>query len=152
MPLHIVLLEPEIPNNTGNIGRLSLASGCHLHLIKPLGFDLDSKRVKRAGLDYWKHVQLHIHENWQDFRKAHPDAHLSYFSSHGTKSIWNLPFEEDTFLVFGKESVGLPKELVEQNTENCYSIPVMSTHVRSLNLANAVSVAVYEGMRQLKSK
>lgn len=149
MALNIVLLEPEIPNNTGNIGRLSLASGCKLHLIKPLGFDIDDSRVKRSGLDYWKHVDLHVHESWEDFTSKHPNAEMAFMSSHGENDFYSIDFKEDMYVVFGKESVGLPKVLVEANKEKCYKIPMFSDHIRSLNLANSVAIVVYEGIRQL---
>ncbi|MFT4533929.1 MAG: tRNA (cytidine/uridine-2'-O-)-methyltransferase [Saprospiraceae bacterium] len=147
MPINIVLIEPEIPNNTGNIGRLSLAAGAKLHLVKPFGFELSDKRVKRAGLDYWKHVDLHIYEDKDSFFKQHKDKHLVFLSSHGKKSYTEIEFEDDIFIVFGKESEGLGAELLEKYKEDLFSIPIMSPHVRSLNLANAVSVVVYSCIR-----
>tara|TARA_R110000868_G_scaffold9398_3_gene46951 strand:+ start:271 stop:723 length:453 start_codon:yes stop_codon:yes gene_type:complete len=150
MPLHIVLFEPEIPNNTGNIGRLSLASGSHLHLVKPFGFELSDKRVKRAGLDYWQYISLTIYENIEEFYAKHGDKHIVYFSSHGAKTHWEIDYKDDMFLVFGKESVGLPKEIITNNHSKLYKIPLYSNHIRSLNLANAVSIAVYEGLRQIR--
>jgi len=150
MPLHIVLLEPEIPNNTGNIGRLSLASGSTLHLIKPFGFELDDKRVKRAGLDYWKHISLRIYDSIADFYAEHGQKNIVYFSSHGKKTHWDIDFKDDMFLVFGKESVGLPKEIITAHEDQLYQIPLFSPHIRSLNLANAVGIAVYEGLKQLR--
>lgn len=149
MSYNIVLIEPEIPNNTGNIGRLSLASGCNLHLVKPFGFELSDSRVKRAGLDYWKHVPLTIYESENEFFAAHNDKEMAFFSSHGTKNYWDINFTDEMFLVFGKESKGLPKEITEKHPDQLYKIPVLSPHVRSLNLANAVSVVVYEGLRNL---
>ena len=149
MPLHIVLFEPEIPNNTGNIGRLSLASGSHLHLVKPFGFELSDKRVKRAGLDYWQHISLTIYDSIEDFYSKNSDKEFAYFSSHGTKTHWDINFKDDLFLIFGKESKGLPEEVTAQNTNNLYKIPLHSHHIRSLNLSNAVSIVVYEGLRQL---
>lgn len=151
MPLNIVLLEPEIPNNTGNIGRLSLASGCRLHLIKPLGFELTDSRVKRSGLDYWKHVDLHIHDSWEDFLSANPDADMVFMSSHGKKDFYSIAFQENQYIVFGKESVGLPKDLISEYKDKCYKIPLFSDHIRSLNLANSVGIVVYEGVRQLNN-
>ena len=148
--LNIVLIEPEIPNNTGNIGRLTLASGARLHLVKPFGFELTDSRVKRAGLDYWQHVPLTIYENADGFFNQHANKPMAFLSSHGTKDYDSIPFEEELFLIFGKESVGLPKELVAQYPDQLYKIPLHSPHIRSLNLANAVSVVVYEGLRQLK--
>lgn len=150
MSFNIVLIEPEIPNNTGNIGRLSLASGCNLHLVKPFGFELSDKRVKRAGLDYWQHVNLHIYENIDEFLKKHQDKTFAYFSSSGKQYHWDLEYKKDLFLVFGKESVGLPQSLLQNNENSIYKIPIHSQHIRSLNLANAVSVVVYHGLYSLK--
>jgi tRNA (cytidine/uridine-2'-O-)-methyltransferase len=152
MAFNIVLLEPEIPMNTGNIGRLSLAAGAHLHLIKPFGFQLDDTRLKRAGLDYWPHLSLYIYEDWEAFLSLHKDKDFMFFSSHGEKDHWAVPYSDGQFLVFGKESVGLPKEVIENNTEKLYKIPLYSPHIRSLNLANAVAIVVYEGLRNLHSR
>lgn len=149
MPFNIVLIAPEIPNNTGNIGRLALASGANLHLVKPFGFQLDDKRLKRAGLDYWPHISLSIYENMDDFYAKHKDKNLVYFSSHGYKDHWTIDFEDHMFLVFGKESVGLPESIIKANMDKLYKIPIYSPHVRSLNLANAVSIAVYEGLKHI---
>lgn len=150
MGLNIVLIEPEIPNNTGNIGRLSLASGSTLHLVKPFGFELSDSRVKRAGLDYWQHVDIRIYENVDAFFSAHQDKKMVFFSSHGDKSVWDIDFQDGLFLIFGKESVGLSKNIVSAHSEKLYKIPIQSPHIRSLNLANAVAVVVYEGIRQLR--
>ncbi len=150
MPFNIVLIEPEIPNNTGNIGRLALASGSNLHLVKPFGFEINDKRLKRAGLDYWSHISLFIYESLDDFYLKHKDKNLIYFSSHGEKTHWSIDYKDDMFLVFGKESVGLTKEIIDANTDKLYKIPLFSPHIRSLNLANAVSIAVYEGLKQLE--
>lgn len=150
MPLNIVLFEPEIPNNTGNIGRLALASGSKLHLVKPFGFELSDSRLKRAGLDYWKHLDLTIYESVDDFFKSHYDKTFTFFSSHGHNSHWDIPFQDNLFLIFGKESVGLPKPMLKTYNNQLYKIPLHSEHIRSLNLANAVSIVVYEGLRQLK--
>tara|TARA_R100001369_G_scaffold954_3_gene3079 strand:+ start:33271 stop:33732 length:462 start_codon:yes stop_codon:yes gene_type:complete len=150
MGYNIVLMEPEIPMNTGNIGRLSLASGATLHLVKPFGFELSDKRVKRAGLDYWKHISLKIYENQEEFFMLNKDKKMVFFSSHGEKEFWDIEFTDELFLVFGKESVGLSSEIIEKNIENVYKIPIYSEHIRSLNLANAVSVVVYEGIRNLR--
>ena len=149
MGYHIVLIEPEIPMNTGNIGRLSLASGSTLHLVKPFGFELSDKRVKRAGLDYWQHISLKIYESVEEFFELNKDQKMVLFSSHGKKDFWDIPFTDDMFLVFGKESVGLSSEIIENNAESVYKIPIYSEHIRSLNLANAVSIVVYEGIRNL---
>lgn len=149
MAFHIVLIEPEIPNNTGNIGRLALATGSHLHLVKPLGFELSDKRLKRAGLDYWQHLSVSIYENSQEFFTAHRDKKMAFFSSHGEQNHWSIDYATDLFLIFGKESVGLSEEITEKNWGKLYKIPLYSEHIRSLNLANAVGIVVYEGLRQL---
>ena len=150
MGYNIVLIEPEIPMNTGNIGRLSLASGSTLHLVKPFGFELDDKRVKRAGLDYWKHISLKIYKSADEFFEINKDKKMAFFSSHGEKEYWDIDYTDDMFLIFGKESVGLSSEIIEANPDKLYNIPIFSPHIRSLNLANAVSVVVYEGIRKLK--
>ena len=150
MGFNIVLVEPEIPMNTGNIGRLSLASGSALHLVKPFGFALDDKRLKRAGLDYWKHISVNIYENIEDFFLKNKDANMVYFSSSATKNYTNINFQDNMFFLFGKESVGLSKEITLKNSDNFYKIPIYTKHVRSLNLANAVSIVVYEALRNLK--
>lgn len=150
MPFNIVLVEPEIPNNTGNIGRLSLASGSVLHLVKPFGFELSDARLKRAGLDYWKHITVKIYENLDEFVAVNKEKKMVFFSSSATKNYTSIDYKDDLFFVFGKESVGLPKNLVANNLDKCYKIPIHSPHVRSLNLANAVSIVVYEGLRSLE--
>ncbi len=152
MGFNIVLIEPEIPTNTGNIGRLSLASGSTLHLVKPFGFEINDSRVKRAGLDYWKHISLFTYDSIEDFFTKNEGARFAFFSSHGTKDYCDIDYQEDLFLIFGKESKGLPKELTKKYPDKVYSIPLFSPHIRSLNLANAVSVVVYEGIRNVKSK
>ena len=149
MPLHIVLVHPEIPNNTGNIGRLSLATGAHLHLIKPFGFQITDSKLKRAGLDYWQHIQLSTYESIHEFYEKNSDKKMVLLSSHGTQSVWDIPFEDDLMLLFGKESTGLPSEMLNKHPEHIYKIPLHSNHIRSINIANAVSVTVYEGLRQL---
>ena len=150
MGLNIVLVEPEIPMNTGNIGRLSLASGSALHLVKPFGFELDDKRLKRAGLDYWKHISVNIYENIEEFFLKNKGVNMVYFSSSATKNYTTINFQDNMFFLFGKESVGLSKEITVKNLDNLYKIPIYSKHVRSLNLANAVSIVVYEALRNLK--
>ncbi|CDF80478.1 tRNA (cytidine(34)-2'-O)-methyltransferase' [Formosa agariphila KMM 3901] len=149
MPLNIVLFEPEIPNNTGNIGRLSLASGSHLHLVKPFGFEIDDKRLKRAGLDYWQHLNVTYYDSIADFFKINENKKMAFLSSHGEKNHWDIDFEDDMFLIFGKESVGLPKDLIKTYKNDLFKIPLFSEHVRSLNLANAVGIVVYEGLKKL---
>ncbi|MBL4653481.1 MAG: tRNA (cytidine(34)-2'-O)-methyltransferase [Flavobacteriales bacterium] len=149
MSYNIVLIEPEIPNNTGNIGRLSLASGCNLHLVKPFGFELSDSRVKRAGLDYWQHVPLTIYESVDDFFKTHLNKKMAFLSSHGTKNYTAIDYTDNMFFIFGKESKGLSENITKKHPNDLFKIPVLSPHVRSLNLANAVSVVVYEGLRNL---
>ncbi|PIB29765.1 tRNA (cytidine(34)-2'-O)-methyltransferase [Maribacter sp. 4G9] len=149
MALHIVLIEPEIHTNTGNIGRLALATGCNLHLVKPYGFEISDKRLKRAGLDYWQHLNIREYENQKEFFESHKEEKMLFFSSHGSKNHWDATYTENTFLLFGKESSGLSNDILERNTRNVFKIPLYSTHVRSLNLANAVAITVYEGLRQL---
>ncbi|MCH9660379.1 MAG: tRNA (cytidine(34)-2'-O)-methyltransferase [Bacteroidetes bacterium] len=150
MGYNIVLIEPEIPTNTGNIGRLSLASGSKLHLVKPFGFELTDARLKRAGLDYWKHLTVEIYENITDFYTKNKEKKFAYFSSHGTKDYCAIDYQDEMFFVFGKESSGLPKEIIETNSDKVYNIPIFSPHIRSLNLANAVGIVVYEGIRNIK--
>ena len=150
MALNIVLIEPEIPNNTGNIGRLALASGSNLHLVKPFGFEITDARLKRAGLDYWQHLNLHYYDNLDDFFTKNKDANMVFLSSHGKTKHWQIDFKDNMFLVFGKESAGLPKSIIENNQDKLFKIPLYSEHVRSLNLANAVSIVVYEGLRGLQ--
>ena len=149
MGFNIVLIEPEIPNNTGNIGRLALASGSILHLVKPFGFEINDTRLKRAGLDYWKYISVKIYENINDFMSINNDKNMVYLSSSAEKSYCSINYKDDMFLVFGKESVGLSKDILTKNSDKLYKIPIYSNHVRSLNLANAVSIVVYEGLRNI---
>ena len=150
MPLNIVLIEPEIPNNTGNIGRLCLATNSHLHLVKPFGFEIDDSRLKRAGLDYWKHLSVTVYDSIDHFFSVHGDKPMAFFSSHATQTYLSIDFKDELFFVFGKESVGLPQELISEENHRLYKIPLYSEHIRSLNLANAVAVVIYEGLRNLK--
>lgn len=149
MSLNIVLIEPEIPNNTGNIGRLALASGSNLHLVKPFGFEISDSRLKRAGLDYWQHLNVIYYDSVEEFFDKNKNEPMVFLSSHGTKEHWDIPFEKNIFIVFGKESVGLSPSILENNQESLFKIPLYSENVRSLNLANAVGIVVYEGLRQL---
>jgi tRNA (cytidine/uridine-2'-O-)-methyltransferase len=149
MGFNIVLIEPEIPTNTGNIGRLALASGSTLHLVKPFGFEINDARLKRAGLDYWKHISVKIYENINDFLSINNDKNMIYLSSSAEKSYCSIEYKDDMFLIFGKESVGLSKNIITKNSDKLYKIPIYSNHVRSLNLANAVSIVVYEGLRNI---
>ena len=152
MAFNIVLVEPEIPMNTGNIGRLSLASGSVLHLVKPFGFELSDSRLKRAGLDYWQHISLKTYESLEEFLSINKDQDMVYLSSHGDRDHYSIDYKDNMFLVFGKESVGLTKDLISENADKCFKIPIYSEHIRSLNLANAVSIVVYEGLRHLLTK
>lgn len=138
--------------NTGNIGRLSLASGSVLHLVKPFGFELDDTRLKRAGLDYWPHISLKIYEGIDEFFSIHQDKNMVYLSSAGEKIYSSIDYKDDMFFVFGKESVGLPRKIIAENADLVYKIPIYSPHVRSLNLANAVSIVVYDGLRHIKGQ
>jgi tRNA (cytidine/uridine-2'-O-)-methyltransferase len=147
--MQIVLYEPEIPPNTGSIARLCAATLTPLHLIEPLGFKIDDKHLKRAGLDYWEFVELHVHKSWDAFIETAKPAALWLFSKRGTKSYIATRYREDDFLVFGPETRGLPQELLNAFGERTLRIPMMSVGVRSLNLSNAVSIALYEALRQL---
>ncbi len=147
--MNIVLFQPEIPPNTGSVGRLCVATRSPLHLIRPLGFAIDDKHLKRAGLDYWAHVDLRIHNSWEDFIDLHGPTGLHYFSKKAKKSYVTARFRDEDFLVFGPETRGLPQSLLDANESHCYLIPMMSPVVRSLNLANAVSIVLYESLRQL---
>ncbi len=149
MPFNIVLIEPEIPNNTGNIGRLSLGTNSTLHLVKPFGFELNDKRLKRAGLDYWQHLNVKIYDSVADFFLEHEHKKMAFLSSHGSKKHWDIDFEDNMFFVFGKESVGLSKDILENHKKNTFKIPLYSEHIRSLNLANAVSIVLYEGLKHI---
>ncbi len=149
MGFNIVLIEPEIPNNTGNIGRLALGTGSTLHLVKPFGFELTDKRLKRAGLDYWSHLNVIMYENVDAFFEQNKEKKMIFFTASATKNHWEIDFEEDMFLVFGKESVGLPKSILNDNADKAVKIPLYSEHIRSLNLANAVAISIYEGLRQI---
>lgn len=145
--MNIILLEPEIPYNTGNIGRTCVATGTSLHLIKPLGFDIDEKAVKRAGLDYWDDLDLHIYDNYDEFLRLnyYPKVVMATTKSRHTYSDYK--FSKDDYIMFGKESRGIPEELLIDNEENCVRIPMLKD-TRSLNLSNSVSIILYEALRQ----
>jgi len=144
----VALIEPQIPPNTGSIARLCAATGTTLHLIGPLGFSLQDPQVRRAGLDYWEDVDLWVHPGWRAFREAVDRGRCLYFSSHGTASYLDAPYAPNTVLLFGNESVGMPERIREKHPDRLYRIPMLPA-VRSLNLATAVSVVVYEAARQL---
>jgi tRNA (cytidine/uridine-2'-O-)-methyltransferase len=147
--MHVVLLEPEIPPNTGSVARLCAATLTPLHLIEPLGFKIDDKHLKRAGLDYWEFVDLHVHKSWDDFLQTAAPKRLRFFSKRAVKSYTSISYSDDDFLVFGPETRGLPQELLDANPEHALRIPMMGAGVRSLNLSNAVSIVLYEALRQL---
>ena len=148
--LSIVLVAPEIPTNTGSIGRLCLATNSTLHLIDPLGFEIDDARVKRAGLDYWKHLQIVRHKNMGVFLNSlHPKTPTIFFSTKAKKSIFEQKFKKGSYLVFGSETKGLREDLLQKFSKNIFQIPQYDDRVRSLNLSNAVSIVVYEAIRQL---
>ena len=144
--MHLVLVEPEIPHNTGAIGRLALATGSTLHLVKPLGFSLDEKSVRRAGLDYWKDVDLHVWDNFDQLLAAHPEAQIWFLSTKGKKSAWSVEFQANDFLVFGPETRGLPEKWLD---DRAIRIPMKQGSTRSLNLATAVAIILYEAERQI---
>jgi tRNA (cytidine/uridine-2'-O-)-methyltransferase len=148
---HVVLVHPEIHWNTGNAGRTCLAAGATLHLIKPLGFSLQERQVKRAGLDYWEHVAPRVWPGWEAFEKELPSIGAPYFfSARAQRSFWDAPLGEasDLVLIFGGETAGLPQELHERYADRFVKMPIASPHVRSLNLSSAVAIAVYEVLRQ----
>lgn len=149
--LNVVLLQPEIPHNTGAIGRLCVGLDIRLHLIRPLGFTLYSGRVKRAGLDYWEHVRLSVHDDWDAFLVSESPDRLVFASTHGERSLYECSFREGDYLVFGSESSGLPESFYDRYRDELYCIPMPGQHARSINLANAVAVGVYEAFRQLSS-
>lgn len=146
-----MLVEPQIPPNTGNIGRLCVATNSNLHLVEPLGFDISEKAVRRSGLDYWKHVSLIVHPSFEEFRRSVPkQAGLWWFTKFATKSLYAAEFCDGDYLIFGKETTGLPKSIQEsEDPESLLSIPMFSEKIRSLNLANAASIALYEAIRQV---
>lgn len=148
MALHVALIQPRIPPNTGNIARLCAATDTPLHLIGPLGFSLDEREVRRAGLDYWDKTDLWVHPDWYSFRDAITRERCLYFSANAERDYRKAPFRAGRVLVFGNETEGMPARILEKYPERCFRIP-MPGDVRSLNLANAVSVVLYEGLRQL---
>ena len=143
MAIHVALIQPQIPPNTGNIARLCAATDTPLHLIEPLGFSIDDRQVKRAGLDYWDDVDLWIHPDWFAFRDAISRGRCLYFSANATRDYREAPFRPNSVLVFGSETEGMPARILEKHPDQCFRIP-MEGSVRSLNLANAVSIVLYE--------
>lgn len=155
MSIHVVLVHPEIHFNTGNAGRTCLAAGATLHLIEPLGFSLDAREVKRAGLDYWPYVDLKVWPDWSAFEQELPKLGVPYFfSSRATRAFWDAPLgaSDGVVLVFGREAGGLPNDIREKYPENFVSMPIHSPRVRSLNLSSTVAIAVYEVLRQRRTE
>lgn len=147
--MHIVLVEPEIPPNTGNVARLCAATQSKLHLIEPFGFQLDDKQLKRAGMDYWQHVDWRRWPNWSGFQeKLPPDARLWLVESHGPRVYTEVRYAPEDYLVFGRETAGLPRSLLEQNRERWLRIPMSNPDSRSLNLSNCVAIVLFEALRQ----
>lgn len=145
--LNIVLVEPEIPQNTGNIARTCAATGAKLHLVRPMGFEVDDKKLKRAGLDYWYLLDITYYENLADFYTKNPDGNFYYFTTKAQKRHSDIEYPDKCYLVFGKETKGLPEELLLKNKDTCVRIPMIDD-ARSLNLSNSVAIAVYETLRQ----
>lgn len=148
MPLHVVLHEPEIPQNTGNIARTCAAVGAVLHLIRPLGFETSSRYLKRAGLDYWNLVTVEYYDGLSDFFARNKGTNHVYLSTKAGKSFHTMEYLPESYLIFGKETAGLPETLLKANPDQCARIP-MKSEARSLNLSNAVAIVVYEALRQL---
>ena len=147
--LHVVLIEPEIPPNTGNIARLCVAAGACLHLVEPLGFSLDDKFLRRAGMDYWSKCDVRVWPTFQDVRQKSGEARFFFLTKTRGQPYWHQRFEEDDHLVFGRETKGLPESLLAMNASQCLTIP-MREEARSLNLATAAGIVLYEAVRQLR--
>ncbi len=145
---NVVLVAPEIPQNTGNIGRICVSTGCRLHLIKPYGFILDDSHLRRAGMDYWPHLDVSEYESWDEFLLRNADAKLCFFSTKGEKNYWDIAYPDGLYLVFGSESHGLPADFYVRYREQLCTIPMPGKFNRSLNLANSVALGIYEGLRQ----
>lgn len=145
--LNIVLLEPEMPANTGNIGRTCVATGARLHLIEPLGFEISDKQLKRAGLDYWPRLDVTVYEDYADFKKKNPDAIVYMATTKSKQKYTDVKYPEDAYIMFGPESRGIPEEILLESKETCIRIPMMPEE-RSLNLSNSVAIMVYEALRQ----
>ena len=145
--INIVLHEPEIPANTGNIGRTCVAAGARLHLIEPLGFQISEKSVRRAGLDYWPKLDVRTYVNFQDFLKQNPGARIYMATTKAKKRYTDVTFENDCYIMFGKESAGIPEEILVDYEETCIRIPMIGD-IRSLNLGNSVAIVLYEALRQ----
>lgn len=146
--MHIVLIEPEIPGNTGNIARLCAATQTELHLVKPLGFEIDDKHLKRAGLDYWHLVKVRVHNNFAEVQQEYRGCRFYYCSTKAPRKYSDAEYGAEDFLVFGKETAGIPEEILQANWKNCVRIP-MVPGARSLNLGNSAAIVVYEALRQM---
>lgn len=145
--MHIVLHQPEIPGNTGNIGRTCVATGTALHLIEPLGFRLDEKSIRRAGMDYWHQLEVYRYTNFREFMERHPGAKIWMATTKAQHAYTEVTYGADDFIMFGKESAGIPEEILVEHEEGCIRIPMLPA-IRSLNLSNAVSIVLYEALRQ----
>lgn len=145
--LNIVLYEPEIPANTGNIGRTCVATGTRLHLIEPLGFKLSEKHLRRAGMDYWKDLDVTTYMDYEDFLNRNPGAKIYMATTKGEHVYTDVPYDPDAYIMFGPESRGIPEEILVENRENCIRIPMWGD-IRSLNLSNSVAIVLYEALRQ----
>lgn len=145
--LNVILLEPEMPANTGNIGRTCVATGIRLHLIEPLGFEINDKQLKRAGLDYWPRLDVTVYEDYEDFKRKNPDAKVYMATTKSKQKYTDVNYPEDAYIMFGPESRGIPEEILLENKDTCVRIPMMPEE-RSLNLSNSVAIMVYEALRQ----
>jgi tRNA (cytidine/uridine-2'-O-)-methyltransferase len=148
--LNIVLFQPEIPQNTGNIGRTCVLTDCKLHLIKPLGFSLDEKQLKRAGLDYWPYLDVEIHESYEALREKYKEGTFYYSTTKGSKFYSDVKYKKGDFIIFGRESSGLPDSVRDSDPERCIRVPMVSSSTRSLNLSNTVAIMTYEALRQIE--
>ena len=145
--MNVILHEPEIPANTGNIGRTCVATGTALHLIRPLGFDISDKAVRRAGMDYWKDLELYVYEDFNDFVSKNPNARIYMATTKAKKAYTEVIYEENDFIMFGKESAGIPEEILIKYEDTSVRIPMIG-EIRSLNLSNSVAIMLYEALRQ----
>mgnify|MGYP001574163424 CR=1 FL=1 len=152
MPINIVLVEPEIPHNTGAIGRICVGLGARLHLVQPLGFSLSDESVRRCGLDYWEHVDYVLHRCWETFLEAEKPEQLFFASTKGTHDLYEFQFRPGVFIVFGSEHRGFPPEFYDSYKDSLYRIPMPGKNARSINLANAAAIAAYEAYRQMKCR
>ena len=147
--INIVLVQPEIPHNTGAVGRLCVGLGARLHLVRPLGFRIDDASLKRCGLDYWEHVDLKVHDCWDKFLESEAPGRAIFLTKRATKSLYDYRFRPGAYLVFGSEHKGFPPDFYETYSDKLYSIPMPGKHARSINLANAAAIAAYEAFRQI---